>query len=434
MFCTQCGTRNPENARYCKQCGRPIEAAPPEQPPAAPQPAALADRARQLRERAERRLAAGELDAALDDAREAAEIAPDEPEVHRLLARVHERRGEMGLAVASAERVCELLPDGLDDRDRLVALKHGRPAAPRRFFGKRPGAQAVLFDSPSGAVLAAVVAFVVVGLAVAGLLRLLEGRPDEPAGRPATPPALPAALAPPGAPQPAAAPPVVVNPGVTVNPQGAAQPAAAPGWNAGAGSPNGANTPGMAPPRPVGLAPVSASPRAALENDPRFFPQPQRDPPTVHLPDTGDSQRSGAGSGSGAGAANASSAAGPGEARPDPGRMEIVIAPGSGATNTAGTPAGPRNHRQVGQQLQLQGEYRQAIAEYLRALDGATEGVGDLHQRIALCYQRLGEKDAAARHYSEAVVAYQAQIASGKNVEVARQGVRACELGLRALQ
>ncbi|HSV72986.1 MAG TPA: zinc ribbon domain-containing protein [Chthonomonadales bacterium] len=435
MYCTQCGTRNPQNARYCKQCGRPIEVAPAEQPDAsspAPEAPSLAMRARQLRDRAERRLAAEELDAALDDAREAVELAPLELDALRLLARVHERRGEMGLAVAAAERVCELAPDGMDDRDRLVALRHGGRSLPRRLLGVRRGAHAVLFDSRGGAALAAMVVFAVVALAVTALLRDREGRSHEPMVPPPPPPALPAALAPPGAVPATTQPPVVVNPGVTVNQQGGAPAQGAAGWFNAPRPQFGPNTAGMTPVNPLAPAAVAAA-RPALESDPRFFPEAHRDPPAVHLPDAGDAQPAPGGGATPAGGAAAP--AGGGEPRPDPGRMEIVVAPGTGPPGrSGGADAGPRNYRQIGQQLQLQGEHRQAIAAYLRALEGATEGIGEIHQRIALCHQHLGEKDAAARHFREAITAYQAQIAAGRDVDVARQGIRASELGLRVLQ
>jgi tetratricopeptide (TPR) repeat protein len=85
---------------------------------------------------------------------------------------------------------------------------------------------------------------------------------------------------------------------------------------------------------------------------------------------------------------------------------------------------------EVARRHQMAGNYREAIATYEQALPTAPSP-GEVHQQIAICYLRLGEKANARTHFQQAIQAYQEQIRRGQQVEAAREGIRACEQGLK---
>ena len=80
----------------------------------------------------------------------------------------------------------------------------------------------------------------------------------------------------------------------------------------------------------------------------------------------------------------------------------------------------------------MQGQYRQAIRNYIKALDGAGSLGGIIQQQMALCYFRLGEKDKAIAHYQDAIAIYKSQLSSGKNVDAAQSGINTCQAGIQA--
>ena len=93
-----------------------------------------------------------------------------------------------------------------------------------------------------------------------------------------------------------------------------------------------------------------------------------------------------------------------------------------------------RSRRAVALQAQVQGKYRQAVRDYLKALDGAGDDAALIHQQVGVCYQRLDEKESAITHYNDAITEFKRQIASGKNVETAQSGIRFCEASIRNCQ
>ena len=131
-----------------------------------------------------------------------------------------------------------------------------------------------------------------------------------------------------------------------------------------------------------------------------------------------------------------------GTARPstNPGRIEIVVQPPGGSQSPAGGGAadGPRvesqNHAEMAMDLQMKGDYKRAAQAWERALDGAGDDRPSLHQKAAVCYQRLNDAQAARRHFTEAIRGYRAQIEAGKDVDRARLGLQACEAGLAAIR
>jgi len=125
------------------------------------------------------------------------------------------------------------------------------------------------------------------------------------------------------------------------------------------------------------------------------------------------------------------------------GKVEIIVSDDTGRSKSvsSGTTAGSpnssmesRSRRASGQQAQLRGDYRTAIREYLKALDGAGDDAAIIYQQIGLCYQRLGENDSAIANYNNAIAEYRRLIAAGRNAESANRGIKICETAIRACQ
>jgi hypothetical protein len=133
----------------------------------------------------------------------------------------------------------------------------------------------------------------------------------------------------------------------------------------------------------------------------------------------------------------------------DRGKIEIIVsndsAPGKTLPNTgnagrtdsgnsSGSSMDSRTARRIAQDYQLKGQYKLAISNYIKALDGAGDDAGSIHYQIGLCYQRLDERDSAISQYSSAIVAYREMLSAGKNTDAANRGIRAAEAGIKACQ
>jgi len=82
------------------------------------------------------------------------------------------------------------------------------------------------------------------------------------------------------------------------------------------------------------------------------------------------------------------------------------------------------------QEYQKAGNYSEALNAYRQALAQA-EFKGDILQQMAICHLRLGDKANARQHFLQAINEYERQIQQGYEVENARQGILACQNGLR---
>jgi hypothetical protein len=164
----------------------------------------------------------------------------------------------------------------------------------------------------------------------------------------------------------------------------------------------------------------------------------------VILPDTGPDTTPGIATGT---RDNSSAPQTPVTTNPPPqGRIEIIVSPGPGGANdrtgssSKGTVGDPgvsldsRSALEIARDLHNRGQYAKAVKSYKSALDGAGDGAADIHQKIALCYYRLGEKENAISHYQQAIESFRAQVAAGRNVESAKNGIRACENGIKVCQ
>jgi len=218
-------------------------------------------------------------------------------------------------------------------------------------------------------------------------------------------------------------------------------------------------------PRPVAPAPVTV---VAVPNQPSASEGEGRSagaslPPLAPAPGSG-SQGSGFGnggrltvgppnggsSGSGGGADSGAPSGGTGGNPAGSGYIRISVGPPSGRSGApAGSGAGgPRipaaapGGQGAGDQdsdplsrarrLQSMGRYDEAVGAYRDALNNGA-AAGETHQGIALAQQRLGDKAAARAAYLQAIAAYEAEIAAGKNVSAARRGLESCRAALEVL-
>ncbi|MCX6358516.1 MAG: hypothetical protein NT029_01815 [Armatimonadetes bacterium] len=455
MFCVDCGTKNPESARYCKQCGRTMEppepsTAPPaaepahaaaNAPPPEPSPEQKKERAEALHRSALRLFEHHEYAAAAEACTESLELAPDNVDAHALRSAIHEKRGEIAEAIAEREAVLRLKPDSLDDKEKLEMLRAGvAQVTPRTIVPTREPSTTTFYEGPMSPVVWAVAACLMVLMVVSGTVWWQASQREKrvrepirmasaPAGAAITPPAAPALTS--------AAPtqtPLQASPGPALPPQGPATAGLQPSYSR------------VAPPIDPADFGTRAVPPVSVQAPP-FGGTPRTQPTgrngsgeTFFTPETGNSSQGGAPP-----ADPGATKSGSNQAPLGPGRIIIEVAPAGGspapanpnrpATGTGSTAAmDSRTRRAIAQDLQMQGQFAKAAREYTRALDGAGDDTAVIHQKIALCYQRIPDAEKAVSHYNEAIKAFQEQLAAGKSPESAQQGIRACEAGIRAIR
>ncbi len=455
MFCIECGTRNPENAKFCKKCGARMpqpdlaeqaaaEATTPPEPQVEPEvvePVDPVQSARDLLLSAFRMREAGKLDEAVAKAKEVVALQPDNVSAHALLSTLFEHKGDLDAAIAEREKVLELAPDSEPDREKLEMLKKGeRQAAPRRIIAARSLGRPVLFErkpSPTAIAVAAFLVIVIVGSA-AVLWRNRDGSkpaPNQLAQAPSTNTNIPGTFG-----QTPAQPQGTPNAAQPGQQQPAGAGAQQPGYQQPAEPPRrpSNSAEGMEESRSVPPAPVSIPNNNLLERDTRpARPAVEADPGAFHMPDRTTDQ------GAGGGTVTPQPPVTPPS---NPGHIEIILAPdptgtartgsgnsGSSSTRTAkgdGSSMDSRSRRALAQEYQMKGDYARAAAEYKKALEGAGDDSGIVHQKIALCYQRMDQREAAIAHYNDAIQAFQQLKASGRNTDLAEQGIRASQAGI----
>ncbi|MFN4033179.1 MAG: tetratricopeptide repeat protein [Fimbriimonadales bacterium] len=301
---------------------------------------------------------------------------------------IHERRGQIREAIAAYERVQAVNPLSVSERARLEALRRS-PRAVARPAPSRP-----LWQETLPVVLAFLGAGVILLVGLALVLRWGAPAPVVESARPAaaateaiesrptplttTAPASPPTAEPPAQPPQAIVPPVVVDPSR------------------------------------VALAPAAPAPRGAI--------------PTLPAPD----ENANAARTSEKSANPPSKPTSDSEVMPDVkveetqrGVYEIRV------QRVSETPSQrpSTNPLTQAQNLQRAGNYREAIQAYLQALPNAPNPA-EVHQQIATCYLRLGDKPNARAHFQQAIAEYERQIQVGREVEAARQGLAACQNGL----
>lgn len=317
-------------------------------------------------------------------------LAIDPRHVHALSLKglIHERRGQIADAIHAYERVLEIDPLCVSERARLEALRAGGQR-------KRTVARPLWLEA-----MPAVLAFLGAGLVLMlGFVWLVRATAPPTASQPASPQATtfapapapsasgqnPSPIPPPTNPrtEPAegAVPPVLVDPSKV-----ALAPSSPPTPPLTGALPN--------PPAPQNKAEKESPPEVSKASE---SPKPQSEV----MPDVKVEER-------------------------DPGVYEIQVhRVGSGESSPSREDplAAARRH-------QMAGNYREAIAAYQRALPNAPSP-GYVHQQIATCYLRLNDKANARSHFQQAIREYERQISAGRDVESARQGIAACQDGLK---
>ncbi len=304
---------------------------------------------------------------------------------------IHERRGQIQEAIEAYQRVQALNPLSVSERARLEALLRQQRAT------VRPATRPLWRET-----LPVIIAFLGAGLVLLiGLAIVLrtsapapapvqaatvsepEPTPVRPASEPRVPPPPAEAPAPTPPPQPIV-PPVLVDPSrVALAPS---EPPAAP-----------RGTIPTLPAPSTSSAPTSNAPKPEAEK-PASAPNTSEVMPDVKVEET---QRG----------VYRISVRRVGSAEAAPNRTESDLLRQA------------RDHQRAG-------NYREAIQAYLQALPNAPNPA-EVHQQIAICYLRLGEKANARAHFLQAIAEYERQIQAGRDEEAARQGIQACQDGLQ---
>ncbi len=130
MFCTSCGTKNNEDANFCKQCG--LKLGKPAQNRISGQDYARAlpedEQITALLERAYSARKDGDRLGAIALCHEALDLRPNSTSCHSLLGQLYEQGGERELAVEQYEKVLALNPGSIADRVKLDELRGDVPS------------------------------------------------------------------------------------------------------------------------------------------------------------------------------------------------------------------------------------------------------------------------------------------------------------------
>src|SRR5688500_1161969 len=163
MYCTQCGTRNPDDANFCQKCGRQIGRAIRPLDDAdfsvLQQPE---DRVGDLLATAFKRREQGDLEGAIRACATALQVRPESTSAHSLLGMLFEEQGEKEKAISQFERVLTLNPGSIADREKLEQLRDATTFITPRKITSSQKKRTTLFDSPAGAAAAAVAVFLLV--------------------------------------------------------------------------------------------------------------------------------------------------------------------------------------------------------------------------------------------------------------------------------
>jgi tetratricopeptide (TPR) repeat protein len=458
MYCTDCGTKNTNDANFCKQCGHKLVKTGPlkisEEEFALPP--SKDDRYRDLLLLAFKHYEAGDIQQAVLACEEAIGLKPESTDAHSLLSTLYERRGLTELAVAERQKVLALNPGSIADREKLDQLRDGTmEITPRKITSYHRAPRGSALDNPGGAAAAAVVVMLLVLMGGAWAVWASKTRQAEARSRGANVSQLPAGVS---NPQTFAQNPAAFNttqfptqqrlaspqPGaVYFPPQNTQQNTQAydPPPTQRSSLRRDRGLPGMEENNFRGVPPAAVRPPNTSPQE-RYTGLPvggsriggnQTGAGTVHLPDS-----------QGVEINQASNGAGSGQTTRTPGKIEIVVSPGGEQKNTgstsksggddAGSSMDSRDQRRAALRYQSEGNYRMALTSWIKSLDGAGDDAADIHQHIALCHQRLDDKESAVEQYKAAISAYKQLISAGRNVEAAKRGVKACEAGIKACQ
>lgn len=463
MFCTQCGTRNGSDAKFCKQCGHRLERTGPlkisEEDFQLPE--SRDEKVRDLLLEAFKKYEVGDIDAAVVVCSEALELRPESTDAHSLMSTLYEKKGETERAIAERERVLVLNPGSIADREKLDELRDGHVAiTPRKITSSHRSNDAPILTSIRLQAAAAIAVIIVVfGIATGAMVWVAKQNKASMAdasSRQVSQPPNPAVV---GTTNPGSLQAAPGTQGTTQTSANQAQPNQGtniqPALNGGNGANSQANQPNLTTqerrqrdrdsnptlstselrPAPINPGIDSSGGRVGRGAIPERGS-------SVILPDTGPNTEPGTSQpqGSTAGQQNNN------RTKNSPqGTFEIVVTrdPGANASGASGGSKSTtdstgsldsRGNLEVARDLHNKLQYSKAITFYRKALDGAGDGAGDIHQKIGLCYQALGEKETAINQYQQAIDSFKSLVAAGKNVDSAKQAIRSCERSIKACQ
>ena len=456
MFCTECGAKNAEDSKFCKQCGQKTDRA---RISAEAYTEALpdAEQALELLESAYALRTQGDAHGAIAMCERALKIVPESAAAHSLLGQLCIAQGDRERAIREYERVVQLNPGSIADRVKLDEL---RDETPRR---RTPGTGTPLFTGgreTGGAMLtwitvgAAAVALLAAGLVLsrfsraAGAEKTLATVPSSAPASVRVSDSIPSASGASGA-----------NFSAVSGGSGyAANPPSARNGDPMAGAPGGAakaENPARAASSPVASGDGSTPfPTTAPPSDPlpSIGPNPANAlpviAPTAAKPKAKTRQPAPAKRAADGASQNRIVLDGDGKT-PEEGSYTIHINTGGAApSNTAvaknsihmaresgeteAAPAGDaRSFIAIADDLRYKGDFEKAIQMYQRALPGAGDRAAHVYHQMAYCFQAKGDGSSAKVNYERAIEAYQKQAASGKNAESAKNGIRACQAGIK---
>jgi len=421
MECKYCGAINDPGSKTCVLCGRTLEApkepeplvqeveAPePEQPAEPKGPRTLSPeehiRIGELIYAAYKNKEAGAVDDAILACQGALALNDASAPTHALLGSLYESKGDIPSAIFEYEKVEKLDPGNVANKQKLEALRTTPFVPPQPAKRKIPvRLERLLPYVPFAAFVLVFLAMVVVGLAVLGKNSGTSARGgyEQTGGVPS------------GVPQ--TTPPVQPYASQQPYPQGQQnevrnQPFLGPGQVQSSQNParqSPAQTTPPSQPKPFNMQ--SALPKPPVVTGPR----PINEFPSAPLPSP----------------------------KPAP-YQPPVITPVIEPTKPPVSPPKPRPTPPPAQsaadpeeravQLQAAGKYQDAVSAYREALNRTSDS-GRIYQQIAMCYQRLGQRDQAVQNYKSAIRSYRDQLSAGRDPSEVQRNIRSCEAGIEVL-
>jgi len=137
MYCTDCGSRNPNDSKYCRECGRkiltlddearlaPLRPSKSVNIDSAPEPPDDPERLRHLLDMAFWHNEVGNITGAVLACEAALKVDPNSTSALSLLGCLYEKQGKVEKAIETFERVVQLNPESTADFEKLQHLLRG---------------------------------------------------------------------------------------------------------------------------------------------------------------------------------------------------------------------------------------------------------------------------------------------------------------------
>ena len=450
MFCTSCGTKNVAENNFCRQCGHKFEKvastikiSEDEFDRALPED----EQVMALLERAYRQRKENDLPRAIALCEDALKISPDSTTGHSLLGQLYEATGDRDQAIRQYERVLELNPGSIADRVKLDQLRGGTTPMPAGSGKPR----ITMVDHDGSRIPSSV--FIAVGLALilillGGMLALqFRPHPNELAQNTLTP-GKPGSLEATTTLNPSTRTSAVTGIGnASPNGQIASSQAGSNNQQQFGGSipygyPGLIYQPGGGPSTSGRSQKANASQAGSISG---FQDGPIKVMPVSGIanPTSGDSDTVNAGK-----VRLKTSDGDGGDQIPIPiikGRVFQDPHPGTGSSGSdpngdsgsaradAANPASAdsRAFIAIGQDLMNRQDYAKALVSFQKAVPSAFDETAYVYEQIAHCYKGKSDNKNAGVWYERARDKYKGMLGAGRQAEAARNGIRACENGIK---